>query len=362
MAGPLDALRGLRNRLQADSTRLNPNGYHQKAPQTAQAAPGEPIAWPNAPGAPEGFGSPQEPGAPNLGDPSAGTVVNEDPNAGMRAQLGAIDPKTAPGVLEGLRAAGPSDTTKLFVLQDKLRDEIAGNLSKAQGAGSTLMTGATPVDLQRLNQDIAESPVTQYQNQSREAANNQFQFGQPAAQFGRAMEQQKVNSPADVARIGAAGNLAVQNAREAGSDSFLERMMSLNASGLNAPGTIIRGPNGTQFSTSPVAPQAAGVEAKSVAKLTEELRRLEEPSMFNRLNLDNYDGTRERMIASKKADIAAAMARERGLPPPIQAPSASAGVPPEIAQQLQSVGPGRHTFDDGSVYTKDASGTITKVR
>lgn len=361
MAGPLDALRGLRNRLQADSTRLNPNGYHQKAPQTAQAAPGEPIAWPNAPGAPEGFGSLQVPGAPNLGDPSAGTVVNEDPNAGMRAQLGAIDPKTAPGVLEGLRAAGPSDTTKLFGLQDKLRDEIAGNLSKAQGAGSTFMTGATPVDLQRLNQDIAESPVTQYQNQSREAENNQFQFNQPGAQFGRAMEQQKVNSPADVARIGAAGNLAVQNAREAGSDSFLERMMSLNAAGLN-PGTTVRGPGGTQFSTAPVSAQASAAAEKSVVQLTKELSALEHPSMFGPIPMTNPFGDVATQIAAKKAEIAAAMARERGLPPPAQAPSASTGVSPEIAQQLQSVGPGRHTFDDGSVYMKDANGTITKVQ
>lgn len=320
-ASPLDALRSIRSTLQGDSAKLNPNGYHQKAPQTAQVATGEPIQWPAAPGAPDSFGPPQEPGMPNLGDPSAGTVANEDPNAGMRAQLNQIDPKTAPGVLEGLRAAGPDDTTKLFGLQNKLRDEIAGNLAKAQGAGSTFTTGATPVDLQRMNDDIAESPVTQYQNQTREAENNRFQFGQPAAQFGRAMEQQKANSPVDVARIGAQGQIDVQREREKGSDSFLERMIQMNAAGLN-PGTTIKGPGGSQFSTAPISAQASAAAEKSVVQLTKELNALEHPSMFGPIPMENPFGDKASQIAAKKAEIANAMARERGLPPPVASQAA----------------------------------------
>lgn len=329
MAGPLDALRMFRQKLLDDSAQLNPNGVRQTAPQTRQDGPDAPIAWPPAPSAPKGFGPPPEPGTPNVA--AGGDVVaNDDAHPLLHMD-------NTPQVLEGLRAAqGPSDMSKLYGLQTKLHDEIEGNLAKARGAGSAYMTGATPVDVQTLDRDLAESPVTQYQGQKRMAADQQFQagqqgFGSPqqAAQFGRGLETAKANSPAEVAKINAQGNLDVQNAREKGSDSFFDRLMQMRGAGID-PGTVIRGPGGMQFSTAAVSPGAASNAEKSVEQLTKELNALENPSRLLGIPLQDPTRDTQALITSKRAELAAALARATGRPVPAQtapspAPAPSAG-------------------------------------
>lgn len=299
-------------------------------PQSAPPEPaGPPPPSPGVPpwAAPTGSHAPGEvdphvgmPNIPYLDDSPA--VTNDDPNANIRMQLGAIDPKTTPSVLHGLQAAGMDDVSKTMALQDKLRDDTAMNLSKAKGAGSTFMTGATPEHMRQLDSDLA--PLDQYRAQKQDFADKQYQAGlggfkspQDAAAFARMLETKKVTSPSDVAGIQAEGNLKVQEARDKGYEGFFDKLMGMNAAGM-PPGLTLRGPGGVGITSAPVSPGASAAAEKSIEQLNKELTALQNPSVFNYANPDMYTGQRDAMIKAKKAELAAAQARATGHVAPVE--------------------------------------------
>lgn len=301
-------------------------------PQRAPAPPepaGPPPMAPDAPAWTKQVNQPGTPNVPYLDD--SDTVTNDDPNQNIRMQLAGIDPKTTPSVLQGLRSAGGMDESKLMVLNDKLRDDEALNLSNGYSQASLLpgdranygfSTGANPEHIRQLSSDLA--PLDQYRGQKLDYAQKQYEAGlggfkspQEAAAFGQSLEARKATAPTDVAKIQAQGNVDVQKLKDAGYEDFFIKMMTANAAGM-PPGLSIRGPNGIGLTAAPVSPGASAAAGKSVEQLTKELFALENPTRVGPVPMVNPWQDTQRLIAAKRAEIAAAQARVTGQPAPTQ--------------------------------------------
>lgn len=229
--------------------------------------PDTPLTPPQSPPIPAGFQA-RPVGDPNIPsfDPSS-TQVGDGIEGGARPSGITGDMKNAPQVLEGLRSAGGINdpSTKLFGIQSKLRDEIAGNLAKAHGAGRTFMTGATSQDLSDIDRDLAENPVSQYQGQKLETQHRQYEAGmggfkspQEAAMFGRNLETQRVGSPLEVAKQQGVNSINTVQEQNKGAQNKFELLQDLLSRGAIAPGSQFSLGSGVSMRSGQALPGSAG--------------------------------------------------------------------------------------------------------
>lgn len=303
-------------------------GLKGMLPQRSPEPVGPPPA---APTAPAPFSMAPELGAPNIPQAESETVSNDDPLTGTRLGWDAPGGKLT-GVLEGLQAAGGDDGTKLFGLQNKLKDEFERNLSKGNTPG-VFSSGTTPADLSQVNRDIAENPQEQYKAQKLDEAQRQYEarmggFSGPQqqAQYGRSMEAARTASPVQVAGIQGKSALDVQKAKDEGYESFFDKLAMM---GPQAPGTTLQGPGGVRYSSAPTSPGAATVGEKSLEQLTAELNRFEHPAVTDLAMHLTPETERLQHVQDLKTRIAAIQGRTGGRPQ---------GAAPNAAQRYTAPG------------------------